>query len=263
MDRLLAPPWRQVGPHALAARVPPLSMTSLAHLRACLCQPLPLHARASDGARAGTKGAPDLYLHAAAACAASRARQRRRGRLERPRLGPLPRWRTDGQPPRRGCSSCLTEHLEALSAPISTGIGGWRRDDEQPAAEDGGGGGGGLVAHVDGAARGGASGERARAAAARGWRWRGARPQTRRQRAPGPRAPRRPSRAHAGGCARAICVSSVCVVSLRACGACGGRADRRAASAARSPRVMFAFGHCKSVSAYKFRSHGPRTRTQM
>ena len=71
MDRLRAPPWRQVSPHTLAARVPPLSMTSLGHLRAGLCQPLPLHARASDGARAGKKVAPDPNLHTAAAHAAT------------------------------------------------------------------------------------------------------------------------------------------------------------------------------------------------
>ena len=101
MDRLLAPHWRQVGSHAHTARVPPLCSPSFALPRACLCQPLPLRPRASDGARAGEKGAPDLYLHAAAARAASRPRQRRRGRPERGRLGALLRRPTDGRLPGR------------------------------------------------------------------------------------------------------------------------------------------------------------------
>ena len=101
MDRLLAPHWRQVGSHAHTARVPPLCSPSFALPRACLCQPLPLRPRASDGARAGEKGAPDLYLHAAAARAASRHRQRRRGRPERGRLGALLRRPTDGRLPGR------------------------------------------------------------------------------------------------------------------------------------------------------------------
>ena len=73
-------------------------------LRACLCEPLPLRARASDGARAGKKVAPNPELHAGAARAASRPRERRRGRLERRRLAALPRRPTDGRPPREGCS---------------------------------------------------------------------------------------------------------------------------------------------------------------
>jgi len=101
IDYSRQPRWRQVGARAPAARVPPLSSPSLAHPRVGLCQPLPLHARASDGARAGTKGAPDPDLHAAAARAASRPRRRRRGRLERGRLATLP-WRpTDGWLPGR------------------------------------------------------------------------------------------------------------------------------------------------------------------
>ena len=56
---------------------------SFAAPRASLCRPLPLRPRASDIARAGKKGAPDPNLHAAATRAASRPRQRRRGRLER------------------------------------------------------------------------------------------------------------------------------------------------------------------------------------
>ena len=106
MDRLLAPHWRQVGSHAHTARVPPLFSPSFALPRACLCQPLPLRPRASDGARAGEKGAPDLYLHAAAARAASRARRRRRGRFERRWLGSLPRRLTDSQLP-GGVMRCL------------------------------------------------------------------------------------------------------------------------------------------------------------
>ena len=72
-----------------------------------------------------------------------------------------------------------------------------------------------------------------RAAAACVWRWRGARPQTRRRSAPEPRAPRRPSRARAGDCARAIARARCCAYSLFRCAralggpACGGRADRR------------------------------------
>ena len=86
MDRLLALRWRQVGPRARTASVPPPSTHSIAHLRACLCRPLPLHARASDVAGTEAKAVRDLELHAAAARAASGARRRRRGRLERGRL---------------------------------------------------------------------------------------------------------------------------------------------------------------------------------
>ena len=39
-----------------------------------------------------------------------------------------------------GYSAWLKEHLEALSVPISIGIGGCRRDDEQTVAQGGGGG---------------------------------------------------------------------------------------------------------------------------
>lgn len=67
--------------------------------RACLCRPLPLHARASDVTGADAKAVRDLELHAAAARAASRARRRRRGRFERPRLGALPQRPTDGRLP--------------------------------------------------------------------------------------------------------------------------------------------------------------------
>ena len=58
-----------------------------------------------------------------------------------------------------------------------------------------------------------AGGPRGRAAAACVRRWRGARPQTRRRSVAEPRAPRRPSCARASGCARAVCVSPVCVIS--------------------------------------------------
>jgi hypothetical protein len=54
--------------------------------RACLCRPLPLHARAAEAAVAEAKAVRDLELHAAAARAASGAHQRCRGRLERGRL---------------------------------------------------------------------------------------------------------------------------------------------------------------------------------
>ena len=74
--------------------------------RASLCRPLPLRPRASDIARAGKKVAPDPDLHAAAARAASRHRQRHRGRLERGRLGALPRWPTDGRLPGRAIPRC-------------------------------------------------------------------------------------------------------------------------------------------------------------
>ena len=87
MDRLGAPHWRQVGPRARAACVPPLSTHSIAHLRARLCWPLPLRACTSDVAGAEAKAVRDLELHAAAARAASEARRRRRGRLERGQLG--------------------------------------------------------------------------------------------------------------------------------------------------------------------------------
>ena len=66
--------------------------------------------------------------------------------------------------------------------------------------------------------------------------------------APEPRAPRRPSRARAGGCARAVCVSfCLCIFSrVPVARGRGGRADRRAASAARPLRLVFAFGCCGS-----------------
>ena len=88
-----APPSPVLRPRSCISRC----FCSFAAPRARLCQPLPIHARASDGARAGKKGAPDPELHAAAARAAIRARQRRRGRLGRRRLGPLLRRLTDGQ----------------------------------------------------------------------------------------------------------------------------------------------------------------------
>ena len=80
-----APPSPVLRPRSRISRC----FCSFAPPCARLCLPLPLHARASDGARAGTKVAPDPELHAAAARAASRPRQRRRGRLGRRRLGPL------------------------------------------------------------------------------------------------------------------------------------------------------------------------------
>ena len=94
---------------------------------------------------------------------------------------------------------------------------------------------------VDGAACGAALGGReGRAAAARVRRWRGARPYTRRRSAPGPRAPRPPSRARVGGCARALYVYSF---SERAM--CGRRAVVGRIDVLRRPhdrRASFAFG---------------------
>ena len=87
---------------------------------------------------------------------------------------------------------------------------GRRRDGRRSDKHMGGGGG---------SSRGGprawrhAGGPRGRAAAACVRRWRGARPQTRRRSVAEPRAPRRPSCARASGCARAVCVSPVCVIS--------------------------------------------------
>ena len=143
--------------------------------RACLCQPLPLHARASDGARAGTKVAPDPDLHAGAARAASRPRQGRRGRLGRGRL----RTSRGGRPMvgRLGRAVLAGPRFASRvwQGSYVSGTGGGRRLDEQPAAEGGGGGVGGLVASADGGACGAAHrGREARAAAPRGQRRRGA-----------------------------------------------------------------------------------------
>ena len=105
MDRLGAPHWRQVGPRARAACVPPLSTHSIAHLRARLCWPLPLHPRASGRARAERKAAAHPVPHAPPARALRRPRRRRRGRLEWRRLRPLHGGRlTVG---RRGAVTCV------------------------------------------------------------------------------------------------------------------------------------------------------------
>ena len=122
-----------------------------------------------------------------------------------------------------------------------------RRCDEQT------GGGGGIVARSTAPCVAPRWGREGRAAAACVRRWRGARPQTRRRSVAEPRAPRRPSCARASGCARAVCVSPVCVISYARLwpARCGGRADRRAASAERPPRVFFASGCCMRASAYK------------
>ena len=91
-----APPSPVLRPRSRISRL----FRLLAPLRACLYRPLPLRPRASDIARAGKKVAPDPDLHAAAARAASRPRQRRRGRLGRGRLIALPRrprrWAASG-----------------------------------------------------------------------------------------------------------------------------------------------------------------------
>ena len=88
-----------------------------------LCRPLPLHARASDVARAEAKAVRDLELHAAAARAASRAHQRCRGRLERPRLGALPQRPTDGRLPGRVVCVGATPPSIGCDAPVG---GLWR-----------------------------------------------------------------------------------------------------------------------------------------
>ena len=93
-----APPSPVLRPRSRISRC----FCSFAAPRACLCRPLPLRPRASDIARTGKNVAPDPDLHAAAARAASRPRQRRRGRLERGRLtAALLRRRTFGQLPGR------------------------------------------------------------------------------------------------------------------------------------------------------------------
>ena len=92
-----APPSPVLRPRSRISRC----FCSFAAPRACLCRPLPLRPRASDIARTGKKVAPDPDLHAAAARAASRPRQRRRGRLGRRQLGSLLRRPADGQLPGR------------------------------------------------------------------------------------------------------------------------------------------------------------------
>ena len=132
----------------IAPPSPPLShlapLSLLSTLRARACEPLPLHARASDVARAGTKVAPDLELHAAAARASSRPRQRRRGRLGRGRLIALPRrprrWAASG-----GLFAAPRFASRVWQGYYVSGTSGGRRVDELPVAEGGGGGVGGLA----------------------------------------------------------------------------------------------------------------------
>ena len=138
----------------IAPPSPPLShlapLSLLSTLRARACEPLPLHARASDVARAGKKVAPDLELYAAAARAASRPRQRRRGRLGRGRLIALPRrprrWAASG-----GLFAAPRFASRVWQGYYVSGTSGGRRVDELPAAEGGGGGVGGLAESADGA----------------------------------------------------------------------------------------------------------------
>ena len=135
---------------SLASRA---SFTPFDPPRARACEPLPLHARASDVARAGKKVAPDLELYAAAARAASRPRQRRRGRLGRGRLIALPRRPTDA---RRWAASGALFAAPRFASRVwqgyyVSGTSGGRRVDELPAAEGGGDGVGGLAESADGA----------------------------------------------------------------------------------------------------------------
>ena len=252
-----APPSPVLRPRSRISRC----FCSFAAPRACLCRPLPLRPRASDIARAGKKVAPDPHLHAGAARAASRPRQRRRGRLGRGRLIALPRrprrWAASGglflRPPasplacgRVPTSSRCLATLAATLATLATLAVRWAvrwavRSMAPRGACGGEGGAPQRRACGDGAAHG-----RGRAAGAR------------------------PSRAHRAGraalawvAARALYVCRVFPARARCAVACGGRADRRSASAERPPRVTFANGFCTCARVHKFRLHGPRTRSQM
>ena len=169
----------------IAPPSPPLShlapLSLLSTLRARACEPLPLHARASDVARAGTKVAPDLELHAAAARAAS---QRRRGRLGRGRLIALPLRLS------RVAGLLRERHERRATRRRAAGRGGRRRRRRRPRRER-------RWRHCGGTLRAERGAPQRRACVRR---WRATRPQTRRQSAPRPRAPRRPSRARTGGC---------------------------------------------------------------
>ena len=139
-----------------------------------------------------------------------------------------------------GYSAWLKEHLEALSVPISIGIGGCRRDDEQTAAQGGGGG-----ESVDDAASGAALGRRGarrsgvRAAMARRTAA-DAPPERARAARTAPPEPRSRRRLRAGDCARAL----LCVLFFYAQGLWGGpRAVVGQIDAARRPHASsFASG---------------------
>ena len=194
-------------------------------------------------------------LHATAARAVSRARRRRRGRLERGRLAALLRttllggrpmvgclgglfaWppRIASDPGRCGATSSSPLRPTARRAAVRRAVGRWRRLRRDCARS--------TALCV--APRWGREG---RAAAACVRRLRGARPQTRRRnrahragRAALARVAARVLSVWFGLCVRANFLRPARLCDLR-CMACGGRADRRAASAARPPRVVFAFG---------------------
>ena len=96
-------------------------------------------------------------------------------------------------------------------------------------------------------ARGARPRELRRAAATRGWRRGGARPETRSASAPGPRASRRPSCAGVGGCAGCICVRVRPVRAVRPMVRPGSGKRKAAGAAARLPhQLLYVRQQCAS-----------------